>query len=246
MAFPNHSDVESSDESYENWSEYGECPDQSEYSDDDVSETEDHFHPADILAAKLFINTESIDTRVKIFEGSQQDKQFQFLWQFFHDGDYDDGNIGPYCHLCNEVICPDEERCVLEGIQYNISWEKDIREDKKDCGNRKDDLEVGILQCCFCFNVFHRFNCSLTMSKTSYLNLKRTRQWSCPLCVKEFVPLVVKPKVCKSITFNLSKILGRVLPVLKKHDPIEFCCKKVARQFFEMFTMDLNFLYELG
>ena len=112
------------------------------------------------------------------------------------------------------------------------------------CKNRLH-LVVGSLQCGYCFNVFHRFNCALSMSKPSYLNIRRNGQWSCPSCIPQFVSKKRDlDKVCIQ-NWNLLYPFQRMLTILQKYDPLCNMLRcAVSRRRIKVSNLDN--LYEFG
>ena len=124
------------------------------------------------------------DTKVLLLPGKLSDGNHKPIIEFIEDWDYDYDNdeFGPSCFLCNKEIIPDCEKCVIEDTVYSVMWAGDVK------GYENGDDNVGIMQCCYCFNVFHRFKCSLSMPTSTYINMQLSKLWTCPLCVPEFRP----------------------------------------------------------
>jgi hypothetical protein len=97
---------------------------------------------------------------------------------------------GPPCYLCNEDIFYEGTSTVLSNERYEIFFENDTFYENDKCTSSNDESYQGqgLLQCVYCFNYFHRWNCSLTMNKKSYLQAIRNKTWACPTCVPAFVP----------------------------------------------------------
>jgi len=155
---------------------------------------------------KMFLEPQEIialatnDTRVLIIDGRRDDDtlcNFRKHYEDYEDNviwecwksyreedlppDYDEPKTGPDCHLCGEEIVPDDERITINGDYFTLIWREDVK--------REEDIkEVGILQCVYCFNFYHRHKCSLLLSHASYLSKKLSKTWSCANCVPVFKP----------------------------------------------------------
>lgn len=230
----------------------------SDNDEEDEDEDDGCYHPNEVSLEELstvkkFLATASpppLPTNVMMMTG-QHNVPVE-IRPFIEDAVYE-GIVGPMCHLCDKEICPDDERVVIENNVFNLIWENEIvsSKDEKDQDNL-DCSDSGILQCVYCFNVYHRFNCSLTMSKASYIKAKQSKQWSCPSCVPEFVPqhltlgndsANVKNVNCNSDNL-LCNMLKRLLFLLETHDPLKF--KSYANRVMTFLNSDINSLYELG
>jgi hypothetical protein len=243
--------VESSGEDDESWDELTEASEPDEFTSPESSvdsDEDDYYQPCEeeIVAAREYIRTAASlipSTNVLILTGPYGLPDA--LRPFIYDGDYGGTGIaGPDCYRCNKEICPEAERCVVDDISYNLLWKDDIRE-KEECD--KGELEVGVLQCVYCFNLFHRFNCSLSMSKSSYIKAKSTRQWACPNCVPEFIPFNFKITKPNTVIFNLLNLFKRLRRALETYDPIETCCHLITDHFtVQMINKDVSILYEKG
>jgi len=158
-------------------------------------EEEDQF-----LEPQQIVDLATIDTRVLILEGQRDDTLCNFrkkkyedfvnniiweCWESYHEEDlpldYSGPKIGPDCHLCGEEIIPDDYLITINGDIYKVIWKEEVKEEEH-------SEEVGMLQCVFCFNFYHRHKCSLFLSHTSYFGKKLAKSWSCPTCIPVFVP----------------------------------------------------------
>ena len=132
------------------------------------------------LTVKEAILMANVKTNVIILNGSMCDNNYNELYNNLEFQNWDDdNNIGPLCYMCDEEILPCEDFLICGETRYAVLWKNDVI----DCGGKE---EFGVLQCVFCFNYFHRKKCSLSMSDTSYLNVKNSKMWACAFCVPEF------------------------------------------------------------
>jgi hypothetical protein len=118
-------------------------------------------------------------TNVVFIHGDRTDKDNAIVKRFLTGETWGhEEDLGPTCGLCQKEVYSENEFIIAKGTRYFIYFEKDIS---------FKDFEMGMLQCCFCFEFFHRHGCSLTMSDMSYINKIKSRDWACPLCVPSFV-----------------------------------------------------------
>jgi len=103
---------------------------------------------------------------------------------------YDGPIDGPDCHICKKMIIPDDERISINKVVYKLIWKEDVKE-------QENDEEVGVLQCMFCLNFFHRNKCSFFLSHKTYLDKKLKKSWSCANCTPVFIPKGPVPKLSK-------------------------------------------------
>lgn len=131
----------------------------------------------------------------------------------FEDWDYwdDEGSLGPSCYLCNEVAFSPTQIVTVNGIVFKCAF---TNEPIPESMTVEISNCVGFLQCVFCFNIFHRHRCSVSMSDESYLNCLKSGTWSCPNCVPEFVPFKVNYGLVINDTINYSKLLFRLAKLL--------------------------------
>lgn len=113
------------------------------------------------------------------------------------------GALGPECNLCNEEITSDRQKITISGVQFTLVFSDELE---------SMDEDSGFLQCVYCLNFYHRHNCSLTMSDSSYLSSVKHCTWSCPNCVPEFVHSNSNAKVVNK--FNTSKLLLKLAKIL--------------------------------
>ena len=240
------SDSSFEDDSDEEGTEYSDGEDK-ELSEDDGSEENEGYdtpNEEEIVSTKEFLkNASPSPTNLIMMPGRQCENGIDpTLAPFIRQWKYG-GEIGPDCDLCGKVICPDDERCDIDGTLYTLIWEADIKE-KEMCINVLD-LDVGILQCGYCFNLFHRFNCVLSMTKSSYLNSRRTGLWSCPSCVPQFVSTKFERDRVIIQDWNLLYIFQRVLGMLQKYDPLYNMLPCIISRH-RIKGNNLNSLYEIG
>jgi len=128
---------------------------------------------------------------------------------------------------------------------FTVAWKDDIKE-KNDCATDLD-FKYGILQCSFCFNYFHRFRCSMPMSKSSYLSIKKTKLWSCPMCIPDFRPReVIQSKIVRTHdNTSLTQLTySGILQLIRKNDPIEYFCSLIVNYVNR--NLNLYKMYEIG
>ena len=164
-----------------------------------TSDSEEEIVP--ILPIKKLLEPEEIislatsDTKVLILDGSRPSlwnlMKLDYVdilecWEYDNEEDcppepeYTGPIEGPDCHICGKVIIPDDYRISINKEIYTVIWKEDVKKEE----NIK---EVGILQCVFCLNFFHRHKCSLFLSHKSYLNKKISKSWSCAKCTPVFI-----------------------------------------------------------
>ena len=180
------------------------------------------------------------DAQVIMLEGSIGDDQYQQITGQLDSENYDDdGNAGPLCHLCNKEILPDGDAHTTDDIRFPVYWKADVSK----CEKLKD---YGILQCCYCLNMFHRNKCSLSMSYESYIAVLKSRCWSCPRCVPVFVP---RPKIKNVIKcFSDHHLLIKIFKYFNKlrsdfHyflKPIESSCLYVHEVLLTEYNYDIR------
>jgi len=141
------------------------------------------------------------------------------------------GNIGwledgVTCSCCEKIAYPTVEMIVLEETRYFLIFEEMISKVK--C--KGNELE-GFLQCVYCFNYYHRFGCTLSMSIQSYISCLLSRNYACPSCVPEYIPVAVRKIQVKSASATDSDLLINIFQSLNKcsnFNPIKSCCNIVA------------------
>jgi len=101
-------------------------------------------------------------------------------------------NADSECHLCKDHIDFYHDRIEFEGEVFQIYDMASLI--------RYSPFGVEMLnrvfyravsngyQCSYCFNYFHRNDCSLTMSDRSFMKITASGAWACPTCVPEFIP----------------------------------------------------------
>ena len=172
------------------------------------------------------------------------------LMDYFEDAWEDQDNrgrigwndCGVTCSCCKEFAYPNVEFIVLEDTRYFLIFEEKIPKEVKS----EDDKVDGFLQCVYCFNFYHRFGCTLSMSIQSYISCLLSRNWACPTCVPEFVPVLArKIRLVKSATD--SDLLIKIFKSLNKCsnlNPIKSCCNIVAN--YIVTNSDLKLVYDYG
>jgi hypothetical protein len=88
----------------------------------------------------------------------------------------------------------------------------------------------------------------MSISDKAYLQFKNLKNWTCPMCVPEFIPSNFK-KITHSeaVSFNLPNMFKRLLRVMNKYDPIESCCQLINDPFtINMINGQFDTLYEKG
>jgi hypothetical protein len=147
-------------------------------------------------------------TNVIILEGEMIEDRYDTIYKGL-DFQYwdDDESLGPECNLCRKIVADISNIFTHDGILYTIIWKGDLEDVDKDFCS---------LQCIYCLNYFHRSDCSLSMSNSTYLNILKTKQWSCPLCVPEFIMNNVKYDMIdySKLLLKLVKILNPLLDQL--------------------------------
>lgn len=147
----------------------------------------DYLEPADIIALADPI------TKVLILDGKEDHKTFYNLikydyvdnwsrWEENKTGELRHEQFGPDCHLCGEMISPDENIFSIYDNYYSIIWKDSAKE-------QDNDESVGFLQCVYCFNFYHRHKCSLSMTTEKYLDRKQSKSWCCVECAPIFYPM---------------------------------------------------------
>jgi len=162
------------------------------------------------------------ETGVVIFEeftGGECDETYNTIRQYFLDWDHEVANRENKldcltCGLCDEEIVRDDAKCSIDG-KYNLTilWVDDLTmvgpNEYDECYYYTPEYRnTGFLECGYCFKTFHRFICSVQMNYVSYLAAKKTKLWSCPLCVPEFRPTISKPSKA------VSKVKTQVHPLI--------------------------------
>ena len=242
-------DLDWSDEMDSDEFEYVGEEDEETDGDSSSTEEEDDYPIVDPL---LFINAVALDSSTVLNKSTNviflTGEYPATMKQYRKDWNYGPGNMGPDCHLCHQEIFDESEPCAISETVHTIVDMQDVLEDMN---SDPFDKNIGVMQCNYCFNVYHRFKCSLSMSKTSYLISKWTKQWSCPTCVPEFIPCSSKSTKgiqteATSASFKLEYIFKRILSLMRKYDPVYACVEKVAEHFQDLITMKLDILYEIG
>jgi hypothetical protein len=174
-------------------------------------------------------------TNVIILEGDTIEEKYDTIYngldfQFWDD----DESLGPECNLCRKIITDISTNFTLDGIVYTIIWKGDLENEDKDFYS---------LQCTYCLNYFHKSDCSLSMSDSTYLNILKSKQWSCPICVPEFAMnnVVLCDKIDYSkLLFKLAKILNPLL------DQLLFSFNSFSEISIDELFYFLKLLFEVG
>ena len=58
------------------------------------------------------------DTNVIILDGPMANSQYDEIYNSLEFENYDDGNMGPMCHLCNGEILPEGEFLIVNEVRY--------------------------------------------------------------------------------------------------------------------------------
>ena len=186
-----------------------------------------------ILSLNPTINNE---TRIIIFDGNMDDDDYEQIYHKLRMENWDDdGSPGPDCFFCNKSITAIDDFIIFNNQEYNIMWKGDF----KQC----DDHDASYLQCCYCFNYFHRSKCSLSFSETSFFAIQLSKHWSCPNCVPEFIPVNMKIDNNYEQLYRLAKILNPLL------DQCLFCLKSLdisINDSIVIFFKDFFSTYEFG
>ena len=148
---------------------------------------------------------------------------------------------GVTCSSCDKIAYPNLEMIVLEETRYFLIFEESLPKVK--C--KENELE-GFLQCVYCFNFYHRFGCTLSMSTQSYISCLLSRQWACPTCVPEFKSKLKLVNVESDCDWKLLiEVFQQLLTtVLDKSN--ECCCKYMVKQFLTNIISEEKFKYEFG
>ena len=174
------------------------------------------------------------------------------LMDDFEDVWVDQDNVGSIgwnpdgvtCSCCEKIAFPTVEMIVLEETRYFLIFEELISKVK--C--KGNELE-GFLQCVYCFNFYHRFGCTLSMSIQSYISCLLSRNYACPSCVPEYVPVAArKTQQVKSASattdYDLLINIFKTLNKCSNFNPIKSCCNIVAN--YIVTNSDLTLIYDYG
>jgi len=73
------------------------------------------------------INLADPVTNVIVLDGSMVEDKYQKIYDELEFEYYDDdGNMGPFCHLCSSEICPEGNFIVMNDTRFLIIWKDDI------------------------------------------------------------------------------------------------------------------------
>jgi hypothetical protein len=177
---------------------------------DDEASSSSHFQNshADSSDVNSLLSGADPATNVMIREGRMQ--QDEGTHRFIENYDDEERNEQT-CQLCNQPALPIRKYFVHNNERYIIIWKQDLKDVSR-------DPEWGYLQCCYCFDFYHRHKCTLLMTDEQFIKKTVSRSWVCPSCVPEYVPFV--KKACKSTKsarnkcVSLDEILIAVLKYL--------------------------------
>lgn len=110
-------------------------------------------------------------TKIIVLDGMIDDWKNLYNTLDYTEWDFDN-SFGPECHLCGDVILDFTSQAIHNGIAYTVIWKGD---------SLYRAWTTGYLQCCYCFNYYHRNRCSLTMSDTSFFNVFFYKELVLPL-----------------------------------------------------------------
>jgi hypothetical protein len=121
------------------------------------------------------------------------------LWYKFHEFEKyfendswvpgsEENHDGPPCHICQKIIISHFIPVDLNNVTYWYCHEDMVEDKVEETRPKKVAKKFGLLQCVYCFNFFHRWKCSLSMNKKSYINKMLDRSWACASCVPVFIP----------------------------------------------------------
>jgi hypothetical protein len=94
---------------------------------------------------------------------------------------------GPPCHICQKDIISHFIPVNQNNVTYWYCHDDNVTDKVDERYDKKVAKKFGLLQCVYCFNFFHRWKCSLSMNKKSYINKMFDRSWACATCVPVFI-----------------------------------------------------------
>jgi hypothetical protein len=155
----------------------------------------------------------------------------------------DEDDDGPMCYLCDRLIFSDINILTHNEVSYTVIFKDDFQDPENYVEEYVKD--TGELQCCYCFNYFHRHKCSMSMSDPSYLDFKVQKNWTCPMCVPEFVPrkvqnININTQIKEATVCKYSNILR----IVQKYDPLYMLADKITIQVAKLCNLD--HLYKVG
>ncbi|ODM91423.1 Protein aubergine [Orchesella cincta] len=108
-----------------------------------------------------------------------------------------DEYMGPQCCLCGVEAISDEQQVEYAGEFFQVILTVEAQHIPT----------YGFLRCAHCTKFFHRKRRILSMDNSTYYKYKKDRNFACPLCVPEFIPVQLGDELSDKVGADFMKCL---------------------------------------
>lgn len=181
-------------------------PDNWEDDDDNWTEDDEYENPDATPLSEILSLAHPI-TNVIITDGMLESYKNYNILKLLDSSTCFNKLTGPDCNICGQEVLDIAVHFMHNESTFTIYFEDDL--DLED-----GSWNLGVLQCIYCFNFYHRNRCNITISDQSYLNIVRSKVWACPSCVPSFVSSIGSNVTNTTKGTNYEKVLLKLAKIL--------------------------------